>query len=94
MFLVGGNLSCGRCVERDGWGEEEIFLAASWSPVEDLLDPFIMSVSSLLQAFANSSSGLFKEMLWKELLVRQFVGQFDKLAQSVMFLLQFLTSGG
>lgn len=62
VFLVGGSASWGRCVVIDGWGDET-FLAASWSPVDDLLELLIMSVSSLLQAFANSSSGLFKEML-------------------------------
>jgi len=61
VFLVGGSLSWGRCVEVVGWGEGS-FLAASCSPGDDLFEPLIMSVSSLLQAFASSSRGLFRDI--------------------------------
>ena len=61
VFLVGGSLSCGRWADV-GCGDGRR-LATSCSPDEDLLELFIISVSSLLQALARSSRGLFNDMV-------------------------------
>ena len=57
VCLVGGSLNWGRWAEVVGG--EESFLCTGSTPVLELVD--IMSVSSLLQAFASSSSGLFRD---------------------------------